>query len=446
MTRAAILFLSLILSCLVPAAMAGGHRDGTRSSQDPVSNCSDLYAFRSLEDPRTVVLIANFVPFEQPAGGPNFYSFSDDVVYKFKIDNNGDSLADIVYVFDFVTEVRNPDSAFVASGPISSLQDPDWNVRQFYRVSRVDKNGETVIGKRLLVAPPNIGPSLTPDYDDLAASAIYTLGADTGNGATKTFCGPRDEGFYADLGALYDLLTIRQFPGDHGGGVDSLADLNVHSICLQIPIVDLEGPNGDHIIGVWATSSRPKNLVLDAGGGATTSGKLIQVGRMGMPFMNEWILPIGLKERFNNSNPKGDASQFQTFIDAPEVPVLLSSLYGFSVPSPPRTDLESVYLKGIVGSNQPKNVVPAEMLRLNMSSQPDNPEDRLGLLGGDASGFPNGRRVGDDVVDITLRLLAGVLKTNFNVSPNNKLGDGVDANDKPFLTVFPFLASPHQGF
>lgn len=430
---------------LAPGAVAGGHRDGQRTSKDPVADCTDLYAFRSIEDPRTVVFIANFVPFAQPAGGPNFYSFGDEVTYKIKIDNNGDAIGDIVYLFDFFTEVRNPNTALYNTGPITGLQDPEWNVRQLYRVTRVDENGETPLSKRLVVAPANIGPASTPDYEELVAQAIYTLAPDTGNGATKVFCGPRDEGFYADLGALYDLLTIRDFPGNNGGGIDALAGLNVMSICLQVPVADLVGSEGT-IIGVWATSSRPKNLVLSAGGGEESFGRPIQVSRMGNPFVNELILPVGLKERFNNATPRKDASLFKSFFDDPELARLLASLHGLDVPAAPRPDLERVFLTGIPFLNQPDNVVAGEMLHLNMATQPANPELRLGLLAGDVAGFPNGRRVGDDVVDITLQVMAGALIAAFDVAPNNQLGDGVDENDKAFLTVFPFLPSPHGGF
>ncbi|MFO0981047.1 MAG: DUF4331 domain-containing protein [Planctomycetota bacterium] len=442
-----ILGASAVVAALLSAstARASSHREAPHISKDPAADGTDLYAFRSLEDPRTAVLIMNYSPFELPYGGPNFYGFGDQVVYKFKIDTNGDSVADIVYSFDFTTEVRNPGTFLYNTGPVDSLQDADLNVRQFYRVSRIDRNGETILGKRLIVAPAYVGTASMPDYDSLSRQAIYTLNADPDKGDTKVFCGPRDDGFYADLGGLFDLLTIRDPPGDQGGGVDGLAGLNVLSICLQIPIADLEGPNNDHIIGVWATASRPKTLVHKAGGEFETFGRLVQVSRLGMPLVNEAVIPMSLKNHFNNSTPKGD-QQFLGYVTDPELAGLLSALYGISVPGPPRTDLVKVFLTGIAGLNQPTNVVAAEMLRVNLSTQPANPEKRLGVLAGDIAGFPNGRRVGDDVVDIALRVVAGVLfSSDFDVPPNNRLGDGVDANDVPFLTVFPFLAPPHPG-
>ncbi|MFO0981049.1 MAG: DUF4331 domain-containing protein [Planctomycetota bacterium] len=423
-----------------PASVASSHREAPGTSKDPQADNTDLYAFVSPENPSRVVFVANFVPLQIPYGGPNFFGFGDTVVYKIKIDNNGDTLADIVYTFDFATEVRNPGTFLYNTGPITSLQDENWNIRQFYRVTRTDKNGTTTLGKRLISPPCNVGPQSTPDYESLAQQAIQTL-AD----GSRVFCGQREEAFFADLAGIFDLLTIRVPPGDQGGGVDGLAELSIHSICLEVPIDLLEGENGDHIIGVWSTASRPKNLQYRADGDHQTSGKLIQVSRLGMPLVNEAVIPVGFKDRFNGSSPRNDL-QFLDFVLDPELGKLLTALYGISVPPAPRNDLVAVFLTGVEGLNQPVNVVPGEMLRLNMSIPPAANPNRLGVLAGDLAGFPNGRRLLDDVVDIELRAVAGVLVNGFDIAPNNRLGDGVDANDVPFLTTFPFMASPPDPF
>src|SRR5262245_28032496 len=423
---------------LAPHGSASSHREAPGTAKDPVGDNTDVWAFVSPENPSRVVLIANFVPFEAPYGGPNFFSFGDDVFYKIKIDNDGDAVADIVYTFDFTSEVRNPSTFLYNTGPITSLQDPDWNMRQFYRVTRVDKDGEHVLGKRLLTPPCNVGPVSTPDYEALAETAINTL-----NDGSRVFCGQRDDAFYADLGGIFDLLTIRMPPGDQGGGVDGLATFSIHSICLEVPIDLLEGPNGDHIIGVWSTASRRKVTLLETDGQRSTSGNQIQISRLGMPLVNEVVVPVGMKDRFNASRPKDDA-QFLPFVLDPELAKLLNALYGISVPPAPRDDLVQVFLTGVPGLNQPVNVVPAEMLRLNMSIPPADEPNRLGVIAGDIAGFPNGRRLADDVVDISLQVVAGVLVSGFNIEPNNRLGDGVDQNDVPFLDHFPFCARPHD--
>jgi hypothetical protein len=427
-----------VASALSASVFASSHREAPGTAKDPVGDNTDLWAFVSPENPGRVVLIANFVPFEAPYGGPNFFAFGDDVAYKIKIDNDGDGVADIVYSFNFSTDVRNPSTFLYNTGPITSLKDENWNIRQFYRVTRSDAQGDHVLGKRLLTPPCNVGPVSTPDYETLAETAIHTL-----SDGSRVFCGQRDDGFFADLGGIFDLLTIRLPPGDQGGGVDGLAGFSIHSICIEVPIELLEGPNHDHIIGVWSTASRQKTLVLESNGERTSSGTQVQISRLGMPLVNEAVVPVGMKDRFNASRPKDDA-QFLPFVLDPELAKLLNQLYGISVPQAPRNDLVQVFLTGIPGLNQPVNVVPAEMLRLNMSIPPSAEPNRLGVIAGDNAGFPNGRRLADDVVDISLRVVAGVLVPGFNIEPNNRLGDGVDANDVPFLDHFPFCATPHD--
>ncbi len=283
------------------------------------------------------------------------------------------------------------------------------------------------------------------------------------------FAGPRDDPFFVDIGGIGDLLTLRPIQQLHlvppvapsAAGVDGVRGFNVHTIAIQVPI-SLLTANGstptsltdaNAVIGVWATASRPRVSILNTGATRiqTLSG-LSQVSRLGMPLVNEVVLSRQFKDIFNASEPQGDAPLFNSNADFrnrildPEVPKLLTALYGLSVPPAPRNDLVQVFLTGVPGLNQPANVVPAEMLRLNVAVPVTASPDRLGVLNNDLQGFPNGRRLGDDVVDITLRVAAGVLVPGFNKAPNNALTDGVDANDKPFLSTFPYVALPTAGF
>jgi hypothetical protein len=238
-------------------------------------------------------------------------------------------------------------------------------------------------------------------------------------------------------------------------GVDGLKGLNVHSVALQIPISVLRTTDGqDPIIGVWSSTYRRQTRVFKGGDGANLveKGPWVQVSRLGMPLVNELVIPLGQKDRFNASEPIADA-QFGSFVLDPEPSRLLPVLYpGVTVPAAPRNDLASIFLTGIPGLNQPAGVVASEMIRLNTAIKPTitdpNAQNRLGLLAGDMDGFPNGRRVADDVTDVELRALAGgtPFTPGSNVAPNNALTDGVDTNDKPFQTHFPYLASPTSGY
>jgi hypothetical protein len=310
-------------------------------------------------------------------------------------------------------------------------------------------NGTTVLGSDLATPPVNVGPGSTPDYETLADAAVQSLDSDA-----RVFAGQRDDPFYVDLGAIFDLLDIRTLPGNAGGGVDGLGGFNVQTIALQVPIDQIT--NGDAIIGVWATASRPSVRILPPDGGTPAhDGPYVQVSRLGMPLVNEVVIPLGEKDRFNASLPSDDA-QFLDRVTDPEVAGLLNLIYGdiiAPVPVTGRDDLVAVFLTGVPGLNQPAGVVPSEMLRLNTSVAPSPAPERLGALAGDLAGFPNGRRLGDDVVDVIVRGAAcgygDILEELLglcNLSPNNQLGDGVDQNDVPFLAEFPYVGTPHQGF
>jgi hypothetical protein len=464
-----VLLLTLVLSLMTMTAFASSHREAPGITEDPTMDNTDVYVFRSPDAPNTITIIANYIPLQEPANGPNFYNFSPSGIYEIHIDNNGDAIEDVTYQFQFRTDVRNQNTFLYNTGPVLTLDDADLNVRQFYTVTRITgarRSGTaTVMGNAFQVAPANIGPKSTPDYAALAAAAIANLP----NGGGKVFAGPRDDPFFVDIGSIVDLLTLRPIQQLHNippqaasaAGVDGLKGYNVHTIAIQIPISELvsggtvpaapTAPNA--VIGVWATSSRSRVSILNAGATRRQNfGGTQQVSRLGMPLVNEVVLSLAFKDIFNASEPKGDAPLFtsnETFRNRvlnPETAQLMTALYGVSVPPAPRNDLVQVFLTGIPGANQPPNVVPAEMIRLNVAVPVTADPNRLGALASDLGGFPNGRRLADDVVDISLRVVAGVLVSGFNREPNNALTDGVNANDRPFLTAFPYVALPHQGF
>jgi hypothetical protein len=467
---------SLLLTRTTRESSASSHREAPLIVGDPLADNTDTYAFRSTESGRGgfVTLIANWIPFEEPSGGPHFYKFDDTVLYEIKVDNTGDGVEDITYQFRFTTQVKNtktvlgmaaPNQAFAGTGGIepliTSLDDPDYNESQTYSITRIDKNtGKTgnIIATGLLTPPNNIGERTTPNYETvLAQPAVYALP----NGG-KVFAGQRDEGFYVDVGGVFDILKLKSIAAT--GGVDSTAGFNVNSVALEVPIQSLTRTGGvpssptasDAVVGVWATSSRQTTNVIRGRGDHDDAegGSFIQVSRLGEPLVNEVIIPLRYKDTFNSSEPEND-SQFAPYIVNPELARLLQAVFSIAVPPAPRNDLVAIFATGIpVNSVTGPNYTtflsdghPHEMMRLNVAIPPSSSPSRLGLLGGDVAGFPNGRRVFDDVVDIELRAVAG--GTPFtpatNVPPNNTLGDGVANNDVPYLTRFPYLGTPHSG-
>jgi hypothetical protein len=449
------------------------HREAPEISKDPVADNTDVYAFVSPDQPDTVTMIANFIPLEGPAGGPNFYEFGDDVLYEINVDNNGDGDADITYQFQFQTQTRNPDTFLYNTGPISSLSDPNWNRPQFYSVTKVKHGVSTVLGSNLPCPPCNIGPTSTPNYAaNLAQPAVQTL-----NSGEVVFAGQRAEGFYVDLGSVFDLLDLRPFqslffnpmPDTHG--VNGLDKLNVHSIAIQVPKTDLtrdgsnpKDPNSKKsVIGIWAKASRRKARIFEKGqGGSKESGPWVQVSRLGNPLINEAIIPIGKKNYWNAEYPKGD-SQFVQYYQHPEVSSLLPNLYPGVFPdlagyTKARADVVAILLTGlpsgiISGFQNYTGSVQSDMLRLNMAIPPTKQPNILGILGGDLAGFPNGRRYLDDVFTIELRVLAGVtiplVDPSYTPDPAaSEVTDGVTPKDitNSYLKKFPYLGVPYDGY
>jgi hypothetical protein len=510
--------LVLLKSSAPVAAVASSHSEAPLISQDPRADNTDLYAFVDPNDTSKVTMIANYIPLEAPASGPNFYAFDDKVLYEIRIDNNGDGVPDIGYQFRFTTKTVNPNTFLYGTGPITVNSDgtyANWNRPQTYSVTHVhfDKHGNVignpdnpqgpgsggpggpgpggpghgpnnnnpvVLASNIPVPPDNVGPRTTPSYDSLAANAV----TDLGNGV-KVFAGQRDDPFFVDLGSIFDLGGLRPFnpfyllPLAATAGRDALAGYNVHSIVIQVPITQLVPPPATNgTIGIYATASRQKERIFQDDGTVDTHGPWVQISRLGNPLINEALIPLGKKDYWNREDPWND-SQFEQYYTTPELAHLENALYGVPplghtggalapIDESGRTDLKEILLTGIPGVNvigSVSNPPDADLLRLNTAIKP-GPNgacpggvasaavpDRLGALDGDLCGYPNGRRLGDDVIDIDLRAIAqgygSILNTLLglpNKSPNNLLGDGVDQNDVPLSSTFPYVASPHSGY
>lgn len=426
---------------------ASSHREAPLIAGDPLADNTDVYAFVSPTNPDRVVLIANFIPFEEGTGGPNFFKFDDNVLYEIMVDNDADAVEDVTFQFRFKTTVGNPNTFLYNTGPITSIDSANLNVKQTYTVTRIDgprrRGRGAVLGQDLPTPPTNVGFRSVPNYDAVAAQGVRQLPNNT-----LVFAGQRDDSFFVDLN-VFDLLAVP--PADTKNS-DSLAGKNVHTIALEVPITSLTAtgtrpgasdPNA--IIGIWSTASRP-SVTSRGGGQERQSSNWVQVSRLGQPLVNEVVIPRGTKDVFNVIEPTSDGAAL-SFVTDPEVPKLLSALFGIQSPPTPRNDLVTIFLTGIPGLNKVEGGTPSEMLRLNTAIAPNPNPNPFGVLGGDAQGFPNGRRLTDDVVDIGLRALAGAtpLTPSFNTGINAQLGDGVSGNDKPFMSTFPYLASPSAG-
>jgi hypothetical protein len=454
------------------------HKEAPGISNDSAADNTDVYAFVSPDKPDTVTLIANFVPLEDPDGGPNFAQFGDDVLYEIHIDNDGDAKSDITYQFRFRTETTIPSTFLYNVGPIESLDSANWNRKQFATVKRVEHGRTTTLGSDLRCPPVNVGPHSTPNYASLAKSAIHTL-----KGGGKVFTGQRAEGFYVDLGAIFDLGTLRPVQNLHlgkmpaSGGINATKAKNIHTIAIQVPKTDLtkggynasDATDARSTIGVYASASRQASRVYADNGEVQTSGPWVQVSRQANPLFNEVLNPLGQKDKFNATSPAND-SDYADNVTKPELAGLLNVLYPGVFPklakyTKPRADLAAILLTGI-----PAGVVPgfqnftgttqADLLRLNLAVPPTtkNPSN-LGLIGADPAGFPNGRRVFDDVTTIELRAIAGATLPLVDKSykPDTAAGiitqgltsSNADVNAENtvnYIYEFPYLGTPHGGY
>jgi Domain of unknown function (DUF4331) len=477
-------------------ARASSHAEAPMISEDPEADGTDLYAFRSPENPDKVVILANYIPLEEPSGGPNWHQFSDQVLYQIKVDRNNDAADDLIFSFVFTTKIKTPGTFLNFLGPVTSLTsdgdtvdkgnnvNPNLNRYQTYDLllTTVSRRGRrtTVLARNVISPPVNVGPTTTPNYEqNLGQKAIHTIPGSN----IRVFAGQRDDPFFIDLGAVFDLLQVRPFrslsalqPANTPGaaGIDTIAGFNCHTLALEVPITFLTGTtaipgpqDASRVLGFYTTASRPRVTVLRPGRNPTLSRDMVQVSRLGSPLVNELFIPIAeargrTKDFWNSTEPERDKSLFQSFFQFPEPALRLAQIYpalrgvipgvkpdasGFD--GTPRTDL--------LGGFSPLLNFAPDLLRLDVSVQPVSPGNRLAGLAGDAGGFPNGRRLSDDVVDIYIRAAAGALVPgNITVGGNTttrlgflnsiNLGDGVDANtDQPFLTRFPFAATPTDG-
>ena len=446
------------------SATASSHREAPLIADDPAADNTDVYAFVSPDKPNTVTIIANYIPFEDPAGGPNYYRFDPTVLYSLNIDNDGDAKEDVAYQFRFKTDLRKPNTFLYNTGPIDTPanQAANLSVGQTYSVTRVTPSGSTVLGSNLAVPPTNIGPRSNPMYD--AFQGVVNLGGDR-----KVFAGPRDDPFFVDLGSIFDLGGLRPFNSLHAiplaneAGRDGVLNYNTHTIAIQVPKTDLlRAPLANGNIGIYAGASRPKIRILRGDGTFDANGPQVQVSRLGNPLVNEVLIPLGKKDFWNASDPSMDA-QFASRYTDPELAGLVNFLYPVldNAPTSGRGDLVAVLLTGVPTLNN-TGTTQADLLRLNTSftAPPVGTGNRLGLLAGEFSGFPNGRRLEDDVTDIEIRAVAcgygsivgpiienfGFCNGNANRTPNNLVGDGVDLNENTFLSSFPYVAPPNQGY
>ena len=502
-SRALTMAIAAILSAGVGSvAQAANHREAPLTAIDTKADITDWYAFVSYNNPSKVTMILNVDPFLEPSNGPNYFPFDHEIQYDMKVDNNFDAEEDVIVRVTFnKPEVRLPGvfTGFVgagnginapanapptplALGPGAAIVPPaitaldgagsaGLSLRQTYKVKILKKvNGvfQTVLdsgAQKLIAVPSNVGPRTMPNYPALAAQGIFSLGQNV-----KVFAGTVDDPFYIDLGAAFDTLNFRV-----GGGVltaaqdasntvnfapDDVSGFNVNSIAVELPITLLTSDGLAHtageaaaVIGTYATTSRPRIKIQPTtpGGAPSLSTNFTAIQRMGNPLINELLIGTGDKNKFSMSEPKNDAQFASYALDPLLARVINAATAGaVSIPNPPRTDLLPLvqYQAPICPGCTPQQAGPvADLLRLNTGIAPTaiGARKRLGFIAGDSAGFPNGRRVSDDVTDIAARAVVGVLNPAFNIAPNNRIGDGANANDRPYQEVFPYVAFAHDG-
>ncbi len=511
-----ILAPTLALLMAIPAPVfAASHREAPLTALDHAADITDFYAFRSYDDPSKMTFILNVDPLLEPSNGPTYFPFDPSIVYAIHVDNTYDAVEDVSFEFRFTTAIRAPGvfTALVGVGSgvtspanapvainangtyttqigaplippgITALDGPGsggLNLQQTYTVTMVVGSGATATrtdltnGMKLVAVPSNVGPRTMPDYPTLAAQGVYSLG----NGVS-VFAGTVDDPFYIDLGAAFDSLNFRPnnfFAGATSAsgaalpilsrtqdandsvnyGVDMVSGFNVNTIAIQVPI-SMVAQNGKPVIGTWGTTSRLRMTVRppDPNASAPMPSDYVQVQRMGNPLINELIIGLGAKDTWSMSQPSRDA-QFNQFHLDPLLARVMNAAFGLAVPDPPRTDLLPLlqYSGPFAGAGSSPGPV-ADLLRIDTSVPPTSQSSRkrLGLLAGDGAGFPNGRRVSDDVTDVALRVVAGALCPTsctsagapFVAANVPALGDGVNTNDVAYQETFPYVAWAHSG-
>ncbi len=499
-------FLCTVMASLMvvpPSSFAASHREAPITALDRSADITDLYAFVSYDDPNKVTMILNVDPLLEPGNGPNYFPLDDNILYQIHVDNNNSATDGVVFNIQFTTEIRLPQvfQAFVGAGnginapanspapvapgtpivppAITALDGPGsqgLSLRQHYTIS-MTKGGVTTqltntTGQPLFAVPSNVGPRTMPNYPALASQGIYSLG----NGM-RVFAGTVDDPFYIDLGAAFDSLNFRAAVG---GGVltaaqdaadntnyasDTVSGYNVNTIAIEVPIAMLTrtgtkvaATDPAATLGFWGTTSRPRVTVRRAPLPYASSGSFSQIQRMANPLINELLIGTGSKDFWSMSQPVND-SQFASFALDPLLARVFNAVYGINIPAPPRNDLLPLltYAAPIAAPGTPAGPI-ADLLRLNtgVAATPMASRRRLGVLAGDMAGFPNGRRVSDDVTDITARAVAGVLcgvtapckdstGATFLGTSVPRIGDGVNTNDVPYQETFPYVAFALSG-
>ena len=449
---------------VVGLSLGSSHREAPNSTRDPQADWTDLYAYTASAAPNALTIVGNVDPFQLPQGGPNYNStFDPKARYYINVDNSGDGKADVRYRFEFEDDLRGTaDQGYPHSLPtVDSVDDPDFAFRQRYTVveERFNRRGRRtnrrVVGRNIVV-PGNVGPKTMPDYDAVVRSGLGRL---TGGG--KVFVGARDDPFFIDLGGAFDSINLCRGTGNEGGCRDDLAGFNVNSIVLQLPEAlvtrdrqNVTGAGDDQAaVGVWATTYRQRLQVSNRSSRQTRRSQVrrrsdagwTQVNRLGNPLVNELVVPLTLKDRFNRTQPHND-KQYAAAVLKPFPAAALNALFDLGIKETNRTDIVQALLTGIPGLNQiGTNPAIADTLKVNLGVPPSETENRFGVIGGDNAGFPNGRRLGDDVVDITLRVVGGYLVPEDEGGKKLPLGDGVDRNNLDFLSTFPYVAPPMPG-
>jgi hypothetical protein len=491
------LALSLLIA-VPPGSLASSHREAPITSLDHAADITDFYAFVSYDHPDRVTFIMNVDPFLQPSNGPNYFPFDPSVVYQIKIDNDHDAREDVTFQFRFQTTIRAPRvfTGYVGAGnginapanspapvspgtpivppAITSLSGPGaagLSLQQTFNVNMIRGHRNIALrnatGGPLIAVPSNVGPRTMPDYDALAAQGIYSLQGSEGASDIRVFAGTVADPFFIDLGAAFDSLNFRP---SAGGGVltsaqdadnylnlapNSVAGFNVNTIVIEVPIWMLTSDGAVHpatdpkgTIGAWAATSRTQITIRQSPRAARDHGNLAQIQRMGNPLVNELVIGTGSKDYWSMTEPINDA-QFASFDLDPLLARVFNAVYGINIPAPPRTDLLPLvtYAAPIAPPGTPAGPI-ADLLRLNTGVRPTSlaRRSRLGLIGGDPAGFPNGRRLTDDVVDVAARVVGGgILSPGFGVAPNSLIGDGVNAPDVPPQETFPYVHFAYSG-
>jgi hypothetical protein len=475
----------------IPTAQASSHREAPFITTQPKVDGTDFYMFRSYEPGRSAftTIIADYIPLQNPGDGPNYYTMDQDALYEIHIDQNGDGVEDLTFQFRFQNTLKDIQLTvggqqvsipLMQVGAISGQNPANLNVRETFNITAVVGNRRT--GTRIAVTnaadgtttfekpADNIGDKTfggPTGYATYAAAHMYNINLNIPGCSTpgRVFVGQRKDPFALALGQVFDLVNLNPV-GPTSGNRDYLAAKNVTSLIMELPTSCIVG--SDPVIGGWTTASMRQGRLLSNVPGSgyanvpKNGGSWVQVSRLGMPLVNELIIGLKDKDKFNSSIPSADG-QFLTYVTNPFLSALLQTLFP-SAPAPtnfPRSDLVAAFLTGVAGVNQPANVRPSEMLRLNTGVAPTAmaAQSTLGVLGGDSAGFPNGRRPGDDVVDATLRVAMGALCVATGATDALHVGchpadaasgsapftDGVAQSAGMFLPAFPYLTTPISG-